>query len=177
MVRDRNLLTQERLKELVDYNPETGKFTWIKKHPMARKIEVGDEFRSVDSYGYLMASILGNRCKAHRLAFLYMTGEWPSDQVDHINGIRKDNRWCNLREVNNLNNHRNMKLQKRNISGVTGVFWHKKNKKWRAMIRANGRNLHLGVFDNLSDAKRARIKAERKYGYHPNHGRRQDATM
>lgn len=97
-----------------------------------------------------------------------MTGEWP-DQVDHINGIRDDNRWCNLRDVDNQGNAKNQKMRSDNKSGVTGVC--RKDGKWLSYIYVKGNRVDLGLLDNLDDAVKIRKQAELKYKFHRNHGR------
>jgi hypothetical protein len=121
--------------------------------------------------GYIGIGLNGGDYKAHRLTFLYMTGSFPPDQVDHINGVTDDNRWANLRASTNAENSRNTCLRSDNTSGVLGVCWHKRDGAWIANIRKDGRKHHLGYFANLADAIAARKAAEVKYGFHPNHGR------
>jgi len=98
-------------------------------------------------------------------------GEWPSGQVDHINGVRDDNRIVNMRDVSHQDNCRNAARPRTNTSGVSGVVWDKPHKKWRAEIRANGKMKNLGRFAIFDDAVAVRKSAEVEYGYHPNHGR------
>lgn len=161
------LLTQEELKELLHYDPDTGGFT--RKVSESNRVKVGD-VAGWRSEGYIRMRVRGKFYFAHRLAFLYMTGEWPEDQIDHINHIRDDNRWCNLREVSNQENHKNKPKRKDNTSGVTGVCWDKTNKKWWAQIKAEGKVKNLGCFTSKEDAIKARKEAEIKYGFHDNHG-------
>ena len=92
-------------------------------------------------------------------------------QVDHINHDRTDNRIENLRLVNANENGKNQKASVRNKSGVVGVSWKKSKNKWHSQIMVNGKQIHLGFFDNIDEAKKARIDAERKYGFHENHGK------
>jgi hypothetical protein len=107
----------------------------------------------------------------HRLVFLFMEGELPEQLVDHIDGVRKNNRWVNLREVTITDSNRNLKRFSTNTSGVTGVSWHKKARKWAASIWISNESKHLGVFSEKEDAIKARYKAEVDFGYHENHGR------
>ena len=107
-------------------------------------------------------------------AFLYMTGAFPLEQVDHQNGIRDDNRWINLRAVSFEENRRNHKTQRNNTSGVPGVSWDNKISSWVARIGAGGKRVVLGTFDDFDKAIEVRLSAELEYEYHPNHGRRVD---
>jgi len=162
------MITQERLKELFYYSPETGLITRIKK--TSNRVSVGDIAGCVDSKGYVSIGVYGKTFRAHRLAFMYMTGSWPN-HVDHINGIKADNRWDNLRSVTNKENHKNMPKQKSNTSGVTGVCWSKSINKWVSRIYDGGSAINIGVFDNIFDAVAARKSAEIALNYHKNHGR------
>jgi len=100
-----------------------------------------------------------------------MTGAFPLDEVDHENHIKDDNRWLNLVAATHPENSRNQSLHKNNNSGYTGVHWSKDSNKWLSKIRINGKDTHLGSFDELEDAAEARKEAEVKYGFHENHGR------
>ena len=162
-----SLITAERLKSLVTYNPETGLMTHKKR------FGVGDGSKAgvVDAEGYLIVRVDGSRCRLHRLAWLYVTGIHPTGQIDHINGDRSDNRLCNLRHVSNKQNGRNQRRQSGNTSGVTGVCWHKRFGKWIAQIRVDGKYIYLGMFTDINDAAAARKKAEVEHGFHANHGR------
>ena len=161
------MITQARLKKLLNYNPETGMFTWIKR--AANRIHIGD----IAGYmrdGYIVIRVGNFDHGAHRLAWLYMTGEWP-EQIDHISHVKSDNKWCNLRKVSHAENQRNAPLRRDNVSGSAGVYWNKKDKKWRASIGDNGKKIYLGNFDKKEDAETTRKAAEIKYGYHENHGK------
>lgn len=129
-------------------------------------------FARVDhSTGYHRSTIFNLNVYAHRVAWAMHHGEWPSGCIDHINGVRTDNRIENMRDVERIQNHMNMTRSRRNKSGVTGVFWYSRAKVWHAYISDNGKRVHLGSFSDKSDAIAARKAAEVKYGYHPNHGR------
>lgn len=138
------MITQERLKELLDYNPETGVFT--------RLISVGGQkvgsiAGTLRKDGYMQIRADGNRYYAHQLAFLFMEGYLP-EIVDHINRIRNDNRWVNLRESNSQKNNRNRNTK--NKSGYLGVFWDTQKQKWRITVRdSTGKNIHGGYFNYL----------------------------
>lgn len=163
------MLTQAKLKEVLHYDPETGVFTW--KVPIANCIRVGAVAGSKDSYGYHKIAIKGKTYKAHRLAWLYTHGKFPEEAIDHINGIRDDNRIANLRAVTAQENQRNQKKYVHNTSGVVGVHWHKRHKKWNARIFADNKRIHLGSFSDIALAIEARKAAEKQYNFHPNHGR------
>lgn len=120
--------------------------------------------------GYLSARILGRSYLAHRVIWAFHHGEWPSEQIDHINHNRKDNRIENLRLAPHDENMKNLKRNKRNKSGATGVCWKADKKKWRATIKVGDKHLHLITTIDKDKAIEARKIAEKKYGYHKNHG-------
>jgi hypothetical protein len=163
------MLTAEIVSSLIDYSPETGEFKRIKK--TSNSVKIGGKAGSISNYGYLRISIGGKLYMAHRLAWLLMTGNWPEDQIDHINGIRDDNRWINLRKATNQENGKNQCIRSTNKSGITGVTWIEATQKWRAQITVDGKAIHLGVFPKIEDAATARKVAERKFEFHNNHGR------
>jgi hypothetical protein len=162
-------ITQEELKEVLDYSPETGVFT--RKVSNSPRVKVGDVAGSVDkANGYRYIKINGKRYLAHRLAFLYMTGEFPPEEVDHISHSKDDNRWVNLRVSSHQDNQRNRSINTNNKSGFTGVSWYKSTNKWMVQIKINGKKKHLGYFKDLTEAINARKKANSKYKFHKNHG-------
>ena len=112
------------------------------------------------------------RHKAHRLAWLYVTGAWPTKDIDHINGVRDDNRWENLREASASENGMNKRhLTANNTSGVTGVYWSKAAKKWQAFIKRNGVAQYLGIYNTKDEARDVRRAAERRvFGAFAPHG-------
>lgn len=144
-------LTQATLKELVHYSPETGVFVWAKSRPACRK---GDACGRISVQGYHEIRIKGRLWRANRLAFIYMTGQEPSADldVDHINGDKLDNRWCNLRVATRSQNMANTAIDPRNTSGAAGVTWDKDRNKWRAQLRVNGRKTNLGRFNTRDEA-------------------------
>ena len=150
------MLTQERLKELLHYNPDTGVFIW---RISRRGVKQGKIAGSISSDGYLFIGIDCRLYRAHRLAWLYITGEFPRHQIDHINHDRDDNRICNLRDVSMGENSRNRRKDPRNTSGHTGVYWLKAKKKWQASIKNRGKHYHFGWFCDIEDAKAASKKA------------------
>jgi len=160
------LLTQQRLKEVLNYNAESGVFTWKTGRPKAAKGEVAGGF---SDRGYLTICIDGVKHRAHRLAWLYVYGVYP-DQIDHENHVRHDNRIINLIASDSYGNSRNKSKPSDNTSGVVGVSLsnriNQKNVKWE--VRVCGK--FLGYFDNFFDAVCKRKSAERQFDFHPNHG-------
>lgn len=156
-------LTQERLKELLDYDPETGLFIW-KVDRGNNKIK-GKIAGCLDKEsGYWKIAIDKKNYRAHRLAFLYIEGYLPENQVDHKDRDRANNKWDNLREASQTCNMRNQKININNKSGVTGVCWDNSRKKWRAYIEVP-QKINIGRFDNLIDAVKARWKAELQHNF------------
>jgi HNH endonuclease/AP2 domain len=154
-------LTTKRLRELLSYAPYTGDFTRLVtiKHNALK----GAVVRSYDAYGYLRISIDGRRYRAHRLAWFYMTGSWPPHEIDHINGVRDDNRFSNLRLATHAQNHQNKGLSTTNTSGLKGASWHGRSRKWRARIVAGGRQISLGYFSTPEDAHASYCTAALEY--------------
>ena len=152
------MLTQEKLRELFDYNPETGVFTRLVR--MGQRGKAGAVVGSPDTKGYLQAKIRGKIYILHRLAFLFMEGYTPENYVDHKNGVVDDNRWLNLREVSMACNLQNQKLSNANKSGFTGVCWHKQNAKWHAEIQIDKKKIHIGYYATATDAAVARVNYE-----------------
>lgn len=161
-------LTQARLKELLHYNPRTGQFTWLQNRG---RVSIGTIAGTPDKDGYILIRVDYIKYKAHRLVFLYMTGKMPREEVDHVEHNPADNRLSKLQETTRIKNCRNVSIQSRNKSGVTGVFWSDRLNKWCARIRVNREDFWLGVFTQKQKAIKARRAAERRYGFHPNHGR------
>lgn len=126
---------------------------------------------NIGSGGYRRTRLGGKTYYSHRIVWLIKFGTLPI-QVDHINGDRRDNRISNLRNVTPDENNKNLSLRKANKSGVVGVSWNKKSQKWRAQIKVNGETIHIGFFEDINLAAKARRDAEAKYKFHPNHGRR-----
>jgi len=144
-------ITYERLRELLDYEPATGLFTW--KANRGGKAKIGSVAGNVITSGYIQITIDRKMYVAHRLAFLYMKGEWPrKEQVDHINRIKTDNRWCNLREASRLENLMNTGIRCTNTSGRKGVSWSKSKSKWMVQIQHDKIKYSLCGFENLEEA-------------------------
>ena len=121
--------------------------------------------------GYLRMTINYKSYSVHRLIWLWMTGSWPKDEIDHINHVKQDNSWCNLREASHQENCKNRPFSSANKSGFTGVVQLKGQRKWVAFIKVNGTEKNLGTFDLIEGAIGARKAANKKYGYHENHGK------
>lgn len=145
-------LTAERLRELLDYDPVNGTFTWRVNR---NGVRIGDRAGSlVDSRGYLRVGIDGREYSAHRLAWLYVHGEWPTQVIDHCNGDPSDNRIENLRDVSQQVNVQNQhRARSTNKCGLLGV--RRQGKRWYARIMTNGRERHIGTFDTPEEAHAA----------------------
>lgn len=179
-------LTQDDVKRLFDYDDETGDLIWRKRDrseftagrqngEAAWKIwnsrNAGQKIRNLNTYGYLRVAVSGKRYFAHRIIWLWVHGEWPEGEIDHINGNRADNRIENLRVVDRQGNTRNLAARSDNTSGVTGVSYAKRDGVYLAYITVDKKVRVLGRFDSFDDAVAARKAAEKKHGFHPNHGR------
>lgn len=151
-------LTQSRLREMLSYDHDTGHFYW--RRDRTGGVRLGDVAGSVCGSGYVQIRLDGGRYKAHRLAWLYVHGAWPTDQIDHINGVRTDNRLLNLRQATRAENSQNRARGSDNTSGHMGVSWAAHINKWIAQIKVNGVGRYLGCFDSIEDAVQARAKAK-----------------
>lgn len=152
-------ITAEMARELFSYDPETGILRWKVSRP-GRK--AGAE-AGTHTYGYIQVEVNYRFYRAHRIIWLMQTGEWPAHQIDHINGIRDDNRWSNLREATPMQNSRNRRPSKRNKSGIVGVSWNRQRRGWDACIGHRNRTVNLGCFPEKKDAVAARCEAEKHY--------------
>lgn len=175
-------LTAEQARAVLRYEPETGRLFWRERpqetfaSDWAWKVwnmrwAGAEAMTALNSKGYRSGKIWSNIHRAHRVIWLMQTGEWPEDQIDHINGVRTDNRWGNLREVTNTENGRNQKKHVTNTTGHTGVYWEPDRKKWAASVNIRGRNKRLGRFDTIDAAVAAREAANKKFGFSDRHGR------
>jgi len=153
------MLTQARLKELLAYDKNTGVFTWL--HRRGGKATVGRPAGARDFYGYVVIRLDGVLYKAHRLAWLYEHGDWPEQNLDHINQDKNDNRLKNLRLANQSLNMHNAR-RKVTKSGIVGVTWDAARKKWCARIKIDYAGIFLGRFDRKQDAIKARETAHKK---------------
>lgn len=163
-------ITADEARELLNYDPETGVFT--RRVRTCGRVKVGEPAGSVNGRGYLRIRLKTKQYLAHRLAWLIMEDEFPPEQIDHINGVITDNRWCNLRSVTRTENDRNRAVRRDSASGVMGVRRHGRADGWVARITVGGQRMNLGYFKSLDDAIAARKSAEAKHGYHVNSGRR-----
>jgi len=164
-----NSLAQKDLKEALHYDPDTGIFTRLTSP--SNNVKIGDIAGCAHkTNGYLVIQVKGVLYYAHRLAWLYVYGEWPKECIDHISHNRADNRISNLREVTRPENNKNLPIRKTNVSGTTGVHWNKIRNKWHSQIMVNGKAIYLGLFSDKSDAISARKDGEIRYGFHENHG-------
>jgi hypothetical protein len=159
------ILTADRLRETLHYDPETGVFT--RKVRLAQRHQVGDRADFVVKggglAGYYRVGLFSKRYLAHRLAWLYVHGEWPKHDIDHINGNPGDNRIANLRDVPNEINRQNMRAAcKGNSSGYLGVYWNKENRNWVARIQVNRKGIHIGCFSDPYIAHLAYLKFKRQ---------------
>lgn len=156
-----DMLTQKELKRIWNYCPTTGLFTRLVA--TSPNTKVGDIANHRQSSGYIQIMVNNKPYLAHRLAWLYMTGEWPKGDIDHKFGIRDDNRWSELRDVTrsiNLQNQRRLRID--NKSGYAGVYLRKEKNKWGACININGKNVHLGVFESAYEAGAYRLQKKRE---------------
>jgi hypothetical protein len=164
----------DTIKEVLDYNQETGTFTW--KVRTAQRIKIGDIAGSISksatSFGYLRIKLFGKSYLAHRLAWLITYGSFPNGILDHIDGDKLNNSIKNLREVTRKENMQNTKLREDNTSGFNGVYFHQQRKKWVAYITEDNKMIYLGIFKNKEDAISKRIEADKAIGFHQNHGKR-----
>lgn len=176
------------LRRLLSYDPATGDLMW-RSRPLwmfkgstpgyrrrawtawTKRYANQPAFKTVSNQGYLVSTLFNQTFTAHRIIYCLQTGEWSSTEIDHINGNRADNRWCNLRAVSKTDQQRNMCRSRRNTSGQTGVYWSKAARKWAARIGSKSGSIHLGLYDTLEGATLARKQAEQELGYHKNHGR------
>lgn len=160
MPRSKILISHERLKALIHYDPETGIFTSL---TLRQQVKIGQVLGSVVSNGHLQFMLDHKVYLAHVLAWFYMTGFWPSRLVDHKDRNGGNNRWNNLRLATFSENAQNSKLSAANTSGHKGVTWYKRYQKWMVQIGVNMKKIHLGYFASLDEAIAVRKAAEIEY--------------
>jgi hypothetical protein len=154
-------LDAARLRGLVSYDPDSGELRWLHKRGPCRAGDLAGHTHKSDRR--VAVGIDGKLYRAHRLIWLYVFGEWPRNDIDHINGNPLDNRLCNLRDVSKLVNQQNHRRPgKRNTSGYLGVSWHSAVGLWRACVRVEGRQKFLGVFLTPEEAYAAYLAAKRQ---------------
>lgn len=169
------MITQADLKRQLHYDPETGLFTRLtctsNKSLIGRV--AGGPTKNEHGKPYIRIWLNRKHHKAHRLAHLYMNGKFPN-QTDHEDGDGTNNKWENIsREVDNIENSKNARLQSNNTSGFCGVSWNTKRQEWRASIKTDGApEKYLGSFTDKQEAIKARQAANIKYGFHKNHGQK-----
>jgi hypothetical protein len=157
------ILDAQRLREILDYDIETGIFRW--KTMLAHRRKPGDVAGSL-THGYIEIGISNQRYRAHHLAWLYVTGSWPALDIDHKDGIRKNNAFANLRQVSNQKNaqNRHQVSSRKTSTPFLGVTWNKSRQCWMAQIRTkDGKNLNLGLYDNDYQAHIAYLYAKREH--------------
>lgn len=160
MTEEKNLaMTQERLKGLLHYDPENGQFTWLRTN--SNRAAAGTIAGTINNRGYRMVKIDGKLYNCARLAFLYMNGFWPVE-ADHINRIRHDNRWVNLRNATRGQNEANKGPRSNNTSGAIGVHLDTQSNRWRVGVRIDGKHRHVGYFEDFELAELVASEARAK---------------
>ncbi|KPF66083.1 hypothetical protein IP84_16840 [beta proteobacterium AAP99] len=153
-------LTLDRLKQAVSYNPETGAFVRLLTRGCSKR---GDVLGWANRDGYLLAKVDGQEYMLHRLAWFYMYGAWPKHEIDHINGVRHDNRIVNLRDVTKSVNQQNRKGPQQGASSAyLGVSYFKETGRWRAQIKINGKKKSIGYFSTEEEAYTAYLEVKRQ---------------
>jgi hypothetical protein len=156
-------ITAEMVRELFDYDREAGVLLWRHSNKYAAQVKAGGIAGHVTRLGYRRILVSGKKYLAHRLVWLYVTGEWPAGWIDHANGDASDNRFENLRQATPSENSRNKKVRNDNSSGLKGVNWHKKNKRYAAKIEVDGVSAHLGYFKCPTAAHFAYCRAAKEH--------------
>lgn len=151
------MITHERLKELVSYDPIRGIFIWLKR--TGSRAHVGAMLGCRTGNGYIECELDGDGYSIHRLAWFYMKGEWPKAEIDHIDGVRDNNSWDNLRAATRSENRCNVGKYSSNTSGYKGVSWSNAARKWVAQIQHQGKPQHLGCFHTPEEAHSVYIAA------------------
>ena len=162
------MITHQRLLEVVQYDKSTGIFTTkITRRGSPAKSIIG----SIGKRGYLNVVIDYKYYSLHRLAWFYVTGKWPIDQIDHIDRNKCNNKWENLREATGSENSRNIGISSRNTSGIKGVHWNESHKRWCAKVHLHSKRHHIGYFKNIEDAQKAVSKKRNElHGIFANQG-------
>lgn len=151
----------ETIRADIAYDQGDGSFVWKKSR---RGTKAGDPAGSLDRKGYRVIRLYRDGetrlLFAHHIAWLLVHGTWPESEIDHVNGSPADNRAVNLRSADRNQNMRNLRRSRANTSGATGVAFYPPCQKWRVKIRAEGRHMHIGLFDTKEEAIEARHRAE-----------------
>ena len=177
-----DLVAIAELRKLLCFDHASGQLTWIFR---PREMFSSDNacnswnakwagkkaFTAIDGKGYFLGAIHCRLYRAHRVVWALHNAEWPNGEIDHINGIKTDNRIENMRVVSHRQNMMNQPRKRNNTSGVMGVGWANREKKWAVSIKVNGHKKSLGYFRSFEAAVRKRRAAEANHGYHENHGR------
>lgn len=153
-------MTQDELKTKLSYDPTSGMFYWVSGVPSTM---IGKRAGTTDISGYRRIGINNKTYLEHRLVWLYAHGYFPTHCIDHINGVKDDNRIRNLREATNTENMENRQKQRNNTSGFIGVTWNKSKKKWQSQLMKHGKNYFLGYFNEPEIAHEAYLKAKSEY--------------
>lgn len=151
----RKEVTIEMLREMIDYNPETGDMVWKEREGRARARATAGKMVGTKRGRYRVVNVFQNRLYVHRVAFALANGRWPKPFCDHINGDPSDNRACNLREATHLQSSWNISGHKNSRSGIKGVAWHPKNRRWTTRVTVNKRSYSFGCYEQLQDAAEA----------------------
>lgn len=161
MIKEQRNLTYTRLRQVLLYNSTNGWFTW--KISPAFQIKAGTRAGSLSDYGYRRISIDGNPYYEHVLAYFYIMGRWPTTTINHKNHKKYDNRWENLELATSAEQAQKRGVGKKSISGITGIIWNEKRRKWTVGVTKNGVRKFVGHFSDLEDAKRARSEIEKTF--------------
>ena len=164
-------LTADLVRQMYDYDPLTGRFTWKVQRGRARAGDpTGYIAKNRSGYKWVTIGLMGKNWPAHRLAWLHHYGSLPIGEIDHLNQDATDNRIHNLRDTIRSVNSKNQHMKSTNTSGVTGVYWEERTKRWRAEVKVNGVKNRLGRFENIHDAAEAVIAFRNCMGFTALHG-------
>lgn len=160
--------TQAQVKKLFRYVKSTGKFTW---RVDGRRNKKGAIAGCGKSHGYRVVGVNSKQYPLQHIIWLYVTGKFPKNVINFKDQDRLNFKWNNLRDVTVGECNKNQPLKANSESGINGVFWKESRGKWNAQIRVDGKAIHLGSFNHIRDAEKARKEADIEYGFHKNHGK------